>query len=538
MTLATLTPLVAPKKKYSGWDVLDTLPTLIASVDARCVVVETNLAWEEFGLPNVGDTILSAWKGEATEPLVRSTLHLGIGELVSGARERFEIEYPLRCEGDTIWLALSAYRRDGGAVVTQTDITERRRAETRSAQESATAHIDHALVRAGQDLITTLDLPETLDRLGRLTTELLDCDTSHTIFWQEGDDSYVAAASHGEKAEDAEAIRHMRLPRTAFVGGVARGEHVDVSHVVFDDEAAAPLGALARRLGVARLLQISLRHGDRRIGFQTACRRRDEPFTEVEERLAARLGQLGSLAIENARLAGQLGETARLKSEFVATVSHELRTPIHVVLGFADLLLEGEFGALSSRQRDAMKRVLSGARTLLEISDATLQLNRLDDGQVGLQLADVDLPALLEEVEAEVRTAQREAKVPVERCLPPGLHHVHADRQKLKLILKNLLSNGLKFTERGSVRMSAETRGRDLVLVVEDTGIGIETAVLPTIFEAFRQADGSAARRYGGIGLGLHIVRRVAERLGGAVRAQSTLGEGSRFEVSIPIEPR
>lgn len=538
MTLANLTTAAAPNRKYSSWDVLDALPTLIASLDARAVIVDTNLAWKEFGLPEVGDTILSAWKGEVTEPLVQSTLNLGIGELVSGTRDRFEIEYPLRREKETIWLALSAYRRDGGAVVTQTDITERRRAEARRAQESATAHIDHALVRAGQELITTLDLPDTLRRLGRLTAELLDCDTSHTILWQKEDESYTAAASYGESAEDAEAIRHMRLPRAAFVGGVARGDQVDVSQVVLSEEAVAPLEALAKRLGVARLLQISLRHGDRRIGFQTACRRRDEPFTEVEERLAARLGQLASLTIENARLVGQLGEASRLKSEFVATVSHELRTPIHVVLGFADLLLEGEFGELSIEQRDAMNRILFGARSLLELSEATLQLTRLDDGQVGLDLEDIDLHTLFDEAETEVRQVQRDAKVPVERRLAPGLDHVHSDRGKLKLIMKSLLSNGLKFTEEGSVKMSAKTRGQDLIVVVEDTGIGIDPAVLPTIFEAFRQADGSAARRYGGVGLGLHIVRRVAERLGGAVRAESTLGEGSRFEVSIPVDTR
>lgn len=540
MTLADLIPASAPKKEKTetGWEVLDVLPIQIASLDERGVIVDANRAWKDFGLPDVGEAMLSAWKDDVTEPLVESTLKLGISELVAGTRTDFELEYPVRRATDTVWLALCAYRRGDGAVVTQTDVTARRRADARRAQEAAAAHVDHALARAGAELIATLDLPETLERLCRLTTELLDCDSSHTILWHAQDDSYTAAATCGESAEDDEAIRHMRLPASAFVGAVARGADVSVDEVVLTEQSIAPLAALSARLGIERLLQISLRHGDRRIGFQTACRRSDRPFTEIEERLAARLGQLASLAIENARLVGQLDEASRLKSEFVATVSHELRTPIHVVLGFADLLLDGEFGDMNDGQRDAMNRILFGARSLLELSEATLQLTRLDDGDIRLQTEEFDLAQLFAEAESEVRSVQRDAKVPLETRLSPGLERLCADRQKVKVILKNLLSNGLKFTEEGSVLVSAKARGDEVVFVVEDSGVGIEKEALGTIFDAFRQADGSAARRYGGIGLGLHIVRRISERLGGTVRAQSAPGEGSRFEVTLPLKSR
>lgn len=537
MSLADLPPALSPelRRNNGSWDVLDALPMHVASLDSRGAIVEVNRAWTEFRLPEPGDTVLSAWKNDVTEPLVQSTLNLGIGELLAGTRERFELEYPFRREGETVWLSLCAYRRPGGAVVTQTDITDRRRAQARRAQENAAARVDRALARAGQELMASLELPETLERLCRLTTELLDCDASHTILWQPEDESYTAAASHGETAENAQAIRHMRLPRAAFVGAVARGDEVEVDQVDFRERAVAPLGALADRLGIRSLLQISLRHGDNRIGFQTACRRRDEPFTEIEERIATRLGQLASLAIENSRLVGQLGEASRLKSEFVATVSHELRTPIHVVLGFADLLIDGEFGELNPDQQDPMNRILFGARSLLELSEAALQLTRLDDGHVPVEVEDIDVAELFAEAEREVRDTQRDATVPVETRLPAGLDRIRGDRPKLKLILKNLLSNGLKFTEEGTVTLSAKARGDEVFFVVEDTGVGIEPEAIPTIFEAFRQADGSAARRYGGIGLGLHIVRRITERLGGSVRAQSTKGEGSRFEVSLPM---
>lgn len=516
-----------------GWEVLDALPIQVAALDEHGAIVECNDAWRSFGLPGAGGAILSAWENHVTEPLVRSTLYLGIRELIAGSRTSFELEYPARLGTKTVWLALRAYPYPEGTVVTQTDITTRRLAEAQHAEEATAARVDHALARAGAELIATLDLPETLDRLCQLTTELLDCDSSHTLFWHAEDDSYTTASSYGEPAENAEAIRHMRLPSEAFTGAIARGADVNVAEVILAEQ---PTRLHANELGIRRLLQISLRRGDRRIGFQTACRRSDRPFTKLEESVATRLGQLASLAIENARLMGQFNEAVQLKSEFVATVSHELRTPIHVVLGFADLLLDGAFGAVNKEQGDALMRILFGARSLLEMSEATLQLNRLDEDDVQTQIDDFDLADLLKEAEAEVRKVQRDTTVPIETRLAPGLERLRTDRQKLKVVIKNLLSNGLKFTEQGFVRISAEARADEVFFVVEDTGVGIKKEALSTIFDAFRQADGSAARRYGGIGLGLHLVRRIVERLGGSVRAKSTPGEGSRFEVTFPLE--
>lgn len=537
MTLAHL-PSTSPSKPEPDWQLLDTLPLHVATVDNHGVVTGCNRAWRAFGHAGPGQNLLQTRESETTEPLVRSTLHLGLAEVLSGSRPSFEIEYPRRRSPGTAWLEMTAYARPGGALVTQSDVTSRRETDARRSRERTAARIDHAMARAGQVLIPSIDLPEALNRLCRLTAELLDCDTSHTILWQEEDGTYLAAASHGDPPEHTEVIENLRLPRHSFTGAVARGEDADVCQLDFCEVGPVPLRPLAQRLGIRRLLQIALRHGNRPIGFQTACRRNDRPFTDEEEQLAARLGQLASLAIENARLVGQLGEAGRLKTEFVATVSHELRTPIHVVLGFAELLLDGEFGDLKDEQRDALGRILFGARSLLELSEAALQLTRLEAGRFAVKGERIDLGDLFQEAENEVRGTQRDTRVPIEREIATGVEQIHSDRGKLKLILKNLLSNGLKFTDQGSVTLSAKPYGGDVLFVVQDTGVGIEEGALSTIFDAFRQADGSAARRYGGVGLGLHIVRRVVERLGGTVRAQSTLGEGSRFEVLVPsIEP-
>lgn len=531
MTLADLKP---QGPADSGWAVLDVLPIQVSMVDAHGVVIATNGAWREAGGPASGETVSSLWNHAATEALVRSTLQLGLEELLAGRRDGFEIEYPVDPGGEPRWLALSVTPSSDGAILAQRDVTARRRADVERADQVAVAHVDRALAKAGRELMASLELPQTLERLCRLACELLRADSSHSVLWHEEDECYTTAASRGDTPENTEALRNMRLPRSAFIGPVALGEDVDVCQVAVGGAKDAPLRTLGARLGVRCLLEIPLRHGDTQIGFQTACRRRDEPFTEIEERLAARLGTLASMAIENARLVGQLDEANKLKGEFVATVSHELRTPIHVVLGFADLLLEGEFGALGEDQRDAVNRILLGARSLMDLSEAALQLTRLDAAQVPVQIEEVELGDLLDEIESEIHDDQLAPKVSLERRIAENLSRIRSDRAKLKLILKNLLSNALKFTERGSVTVSARRRADDVTFVVTDTGIGIEPDALATIFEPFRQADGSTARRYGGIGLGLHIVRRATERLGGTVRAQSTLGEGSRFEVVLP----
>jgi len=521
-------------------DVLDALPSHVAVLDADGKVVATNAPWRALasneppspGHPRVGDLLWDAWD----EPDVARTVRDGIGELPPGGRSSLELEYRCPLAEESRWFALhAAPRACGGAVVTQTDVTRSKSAEARHAKENATAHIDQALARAGREFIGSLEISDILSRLCRLTMELLRCDTSHTLLWQEEDSTYLTAATLGETTERDEMLRALRVPRDAFLGAVARGEESEIVEIDIHTLRDAPLRPLVERLGVDVFLQIALRHGDRTIGFQTACRRRHEPFSDEEKHLARRPGQLASLAIENTRLVGQLGEASRLKSEFVATVSHELRTPIHVVLGFAELMLEGEYGPLSSCQRETLNRILFGARSLLELSEAALELMRLDATQIPIRLESVSVAEILHEVEREIVGPRPKNDVALRFAVSKDLDELRSDRGKLKLILKNLIGNALKFTDAGHVTVSARRTNGTLELVVEDTGVGIPEASLPFIFDAFRQADGSTTRRFGGVGLGLHIVRRAVERLGGSIRATSVEGRGSRFDVRIPF---
>jgi signal transduction histidine kinase len=247
----------------------------------------------------------------------------------------------------------------------------------------------------------------------------------------------------------------------------------------------------------------------------------------------ARAAELAHTSAEQQQLVAAFENANRLKSEFVASMSHELRTPLNVIIGYTSLLADGVFGTVSDGQSDGLARVRRSAAELLDLVNATLDISRLEAGGLPVTATPVDVGALLAELECEL-----------EPLVPAGVRYrwgsdvepaaISADRAKLKTIVKNLAGNALKFTQQGEVEVTAAWANDVLTLSVRDTGIGIPPEQRPFLFERFRQGDGSTTRRFGGIGLGLYIVRRFVEALGGAVDVDSTPGRGSTFTVRLP----
>jgi signal transduction histidine kinase len=216
-------------------------------------------------------------------------------------------------------------------------------------------------------------------------------------------------------------------------------------------------------------------------------------------------------------------------------MSHELRTPLNVIMGYSELLLEGEFGKLSEEQDDIMQRVNRSAGELLELINATLDVSRLDTGKLNVNGQEVLIQDLLPEIDVEtLELQQRKPGVRFIWQVPPQLGPLYTDRTKLKVILKNLIGNAVKFTDDGTVSISAGACDGGVEVVVGDTGIGIAPHARSLIFEPFRQVDSSLTRRYGGVGLGLYIARRLAELLGGRIEVDSEVGKGSTFRVWLP----
>jgi len=256
---------------------------------------------------------------------------------------------------------------------------------------------------------------------------------------------------------------------------------------------------------------------------------------ELEGKVRAATGELANQNELLRRQALELEQASAAKSQFLANVSHELRTPLNAILGYAAMTLQGVSGELSAPQRRNLSRIEANARHLLTLINEILDITRIEAGRMPIQIVAFNLPELVREVTTELEPIIAKSGLQVVCKLPSDLPTLRTDRQKVKQILVNLLSNALKFTQAGSVTIKAQVAGRQSVSVaVIDTGIGIPRADQVKIFEDFRQVDQTPRRAYGGTGLGLSICRRLTTMLRGTLKVDSKLGNGSVFTLTLP----
>ncbi|RPI57547.1 MAG: PAS domain-containing hybrid sensor histidine kinase/response regulator [Acidobacteria bacterium] len=235
------------------------------------------------------------------------------------------------------------------------------------------------------------------------------------------------------------------------------------------------------------------------------------------------------------RQALELEQASAAKSQFLANVSHELRTPLNAILGYAAMTLQGVSGELTASQRRNLSRIDANARHLLTLINEILDITRIEAGRMPIQIVAFNLTELVREVTTELEPIIAKSGLQVVCKLPSDLPTLRTDRQKVKQILVNLLSNALKFTQKGSITIKAQMMTRHTVAVsVIDTGIGIPKGDQIKIFEDFRQVDSTPRRAYGGTGLGLSICRRLTTMLRGSLKVESRLGHGSRFTLTLP----
>jgi PAS domain S-box-containing protein len=235
-----------------------------------------------------------------------------------------------------------------------------------------------------------------------------------------------------------------------------------------------------------------------------------------------------------------LEQASALKSQFLANMSHEFRTPLNAILGYTSMLLKGISGELSPAQRRNLERIDSNSQHLLSIINDILDITRIEAGKMPLTVSEFALSELIREVLAEVEPLIARTTLTVTTRGDDALPPLRSDRQKVKQIVINLLTNALKFTPQGWVTVTAacDAAGERVAIAVADSGIGISPRDQAVVFEDFRQADDSPTRQYTGAGLGLAICRRLATMLGGELSVQSALGEGSTFTLSLPHTPR
>ncbi len=264
------------------------------------------------------------------------------------------------------------------------------------------------------------------------------------------------------------------------------------------------------------------------------------PKKEIEF-LSALAGQV-AIGINNAQLyekikkqAAALTEANQAKDEFLSVMSHELRTPLNVITGYAEVLSQGILGEIQREQLHAVKTISFQSKELLRMINEILQVGSIEAGKVTANCGNVNMADFLGELRSGYEILSKK-EISLNWNVPSRLPIVRTDGEKLKHILQNLINNAIKFTENGSVTISVQRLSNAMEFKVKDTGIGMPHDMLPSIFQMFRQLDSSNTRSYGGSGVGLYIVKKFVDLLGGKIAVESILGKGSTFTITIPLD--
>jgi PAS domain S-box-containing protein len=306
---------------------------------------------------------------------------------------------------------------------------------------------------------------------------------------------------------------------------------------------------LLREVGFRSALQVPLRVRDRIVGVLTFATEGDQGrrFESADVALAEEISARAAVALENARLYAaeraarhEAEQANRAKSEFLAVMSHELRTPLNAIGGYAELIELGIRGPVTPQQRDDLQRIQASQTHLLGLINEVLNYARVESGAIGYHIADVAIEEVVRAAEALVAPQLRSKGLILQpsQCHPATLA-ARADREKVQQILLNLLSNSVKFTERGGhVQVRCTGDGDRVRVAVRDTGIGIPAEKLESIFEPFVQIGRALNRPTEGTGLGLAISRDLARGMGGDLKAESELGVGSTVTLELPQADR
>jgi signal transduction histidine kinase len=348
------------------------------------------------------------------------------------------------------------------------------------------------------------------------------------------------AASNGIAATRFETSTHP----LGLVDEILEARSSFISGNVFADPRIKNL-ELFRHEGLVSFVGLPLVANGEFLGNLVFLKRQEHEFCEEEIGFLSTLAGQIAIAIHHAQLFGQIQQQAnelrqanKVKDEFLGVVSHELKTPLNVISGYSSMLSEGMLGEVTPIQEKALQTVSRQSKELHNLIDSVLQVNSIDAEMLQTELQQVNFWEFLCELRA-FYDYPREKNVKLIWAFRADLPILYSDRGKLKHILENLINNAIKFTDHGSVTISSRYLPSKKVMEfkVTDTGIGIPKELLPTIFERFRQLDNAQSRVYGGVGLGLYIVKQYTDLLGGTLHVESKPGQGSTFTLRVPSQP-
>ncbi|HUP37138.1 MAG TPA: GAF domain-containing protein [Candidatus Limnocylindria bacterium] len=397
------------------------------------------------------------------------------------------------------------------------------------------------LAELARSINTAQDVSTVLQRVVDGARELCRCDLTSVALRETQSGSVVMRNRAGEYRGAPEALGI--VPGRGAGGLVLESGRPFRSDNMAEDPRITHAYADAVRIeGLVATLVVPIMVEGRVEGLLYVHRRTPKPFDDRTETVLRQLAEYAAIAIHNMRMLAhehqmraEAESASRTKDEFLATLSHELRSPLQPLLNWAYLLRSPNLDPASAeRALDAIER---STKTLGQLIEDLLDVSRIVTGKLRLQARPVRLPPVVRAAMEAVESAALAKSVTLEARMEPDLPAVMGDPDRIQQVLWNLLSNGIKFTPKGG-RVTVAVAGRDseIVLTVADTGAGIKREFLPHVFERFRQAESSTNRAYGGLGLGLAIVRHLVELHGGSVAVQSEgEGQGATFSVRLPV---
>jgi signal transduction histidine kinase len=394
------------------------------------------------------------------------------------------------------------------------------------------------ILEISQILTSTYNLEELLQVILAAATELTKTEAASILLLDESGTELRFTATTGR---DRDKLMALRVPIESSLAGTILQSG---QPMVVDDVQQEPrhFDGIDKQLEFESrsLLGVPLMVRDRPMGVLEALNKVDaSSFSEEDGQVLMTLAAQAAVAIENARLVTalqkayeQLNQVDQIKSDFIAIASHELRTPLGLILGYAAMLREDLKNPDTMEQLDM---VMSSALRLRDLIDDMVNVQHIEEGKAKLELADFVLQEVVQHVVEAVSELYKAKEQEVLINLPPQPLSLRADREKITLVLNNLLTNAIKFTDaRGRIMVSAETKNGDVRVHVADTGIGIPAREVARIFDRFYQVEPHLTRTYGGLGLGLAIAKGMVELHGGKIWVESVEGLGSRFSFSVP----
>jgi signal transduction histidine kinase len=397
-----------------------------------------------------------------------------------------------------------------------------------------------ALGEVGRAVSSTLDLRVVLKTIVERAVELSGTNGGSIFYYRDGRFELGETTGLGEDVVARFRKLDIAAGQTGLGEAIAMRQPLQVPDIL--KRSSNPLRDAAIEAGFRAGLIVPLLGSEGPLGALLLQRRQPGEFSAPVVSLMQSFADQSAIALENARLFEEIAQKSREleiasqhKSQFVANMSHELRTPLAAMLGYAELLQEGIYGAPPEKFLPILTRIRSNGKHLLGLINTVLDISKIEAGQFKLNLGEYALGSIVETVmvatESLAATKKLAFKTEVAKGLPYGL----GDEQRLTQVLLNLVGNAIKFTDAGEVRITGGAANGHFELSVSDTGPGIPAEERERIFEKFRQVDSSNTRAKGGTGLGLAIAREIVEMHGGRIWVESTLGQGSTFRMELPV---